>query len=149
MLHETDQHLDRTEHTLKGMKSIWGGFRNYFKKAPERKPYQKPEPKSKSEVHINNKMMHMEKKRVQNANGYNSQIGKSNGVKLGGSHEEDEEFNEKLDELHQSVKRMKVIAQNMNQELDDQDGLLDHIDDKMEKVDERINKQNFTMKRIR
>ena len=146
MLHETDQHLDRTEHTLKGMKSIWGGFRNYFKKAPERKPYQKSEPKSESKGHINNKIMQMEKNRAQNGNGYNSQSSK---VKLGGSHKEDEEFNEKLDELHQSVKRMKVIAQNMNQELDDQDGLLDHIDDKMEKVDERINKQNFTMKRIR
>merc|ERR1711920_964626 len=110
---------------------------NYFKKAPERTPYQKPEAKSKgNNAHVGNKMMQIEKNQVQN--GYSSK----SKVKLGGSHEEDEEFNEKLDELHMSVKRMKLMAQNMNQELDDQDGLLDNIDDKMTKVDDRIHKQN-------
>eukprot|EP00483_Globobulimina_turgida_P004007 UN04015 len=150
MLHETDQNLDRTEFTLKGMKSVWGGIGNYFKKAPERQAYEKRKPVDK--MNVNRKMMEWEKEKEKAQRGYskNSKTSKkSKQVKLGGGKEEDDEFNDKLDELHKSVQRMKLMAQNMNNELDDQGGLLENIDDKMSKVDARIGKQNYTMKRIR
>ena len=140
MLHETDQNLDRTEHTLKGMKSIWGGINNYFKKAPERQQYQKR--KDVDKINVNNKMMRMDKERAMK-----SKCSKK--VKLGGSQQQDEEFNDKLDELHKSVQRMRLMAQNMNRELDDQGDLLDNIDDKMSRVDGRIHKQNNDMRKIR
>ena len=143
MLHETDQNLDRTEHTLKGMKSIWGGMSNYFKKAPERQAYQKRNDIDK--VNVKNKMMELERQRQQR--GYGKYQSKN--VSLGGSKEQDVEFNDKLDDLHKSVQRMRLMAQNMNRELEDQDGLLTNIDDKMSKVDERIHKQNHTMNKIR
>merc|ERR1711971_275949 len=76
MLHETDQNLDRTEHTLKGMKSIWGGIGNYFKKAPERQPYEKRKT-NVEKINVKNKMMEFEKQKAQR--GYHK---KDNKVKL-------------------------------------------------------------------
>eukprot|EP00485_Elphidium_margaritaceum_P011283 CAMPEP_0202705164 /NCGR_PEP_ID=MMETSP1385-20130828/17750_1 /ASSEMBLY_ACC=CAM_ASM_000861 /TAXON_ID=933848 /ORGANISM="Elphidium margaritaceum" /LENGTH=395 /DNA_ID=CAMNT_0049363341 /DNA_START=36 /DNA_END=1223 /DNA_ORIENTATION=+ len=142
MLHETDENLDRTEHTLQGMKSIWGGIRNVlFKKPPPKKTYIDPL-STVSAV----------KRETSSTSGMQSGTAKlSTGskVSLGGSEKDDHEFNSKLDELHDSVKRMRVMAETMNEELDDQNVLLTHIDDKMDPMAQRIRKQNQTMKRIR
>jgi len=145
MLHETDQNLDRTEHTLKGMKSLWGGIGNYFKRAPEKKPYRGRESNGRQRGNARNKGMALERERAERK----SDGGHSAKVSIGGTQAEDEEFNDKLDELHQSVQRMRMMAENMNRELDDQNQLIGGIDDKMERVNGRIDKQNYTMKRIR
>ena len=150
MLHETDQNLDRTEHTLKGMKSIWGGIGNYFKRAPEKKPYSKRD-SGGTRRSAQSKGMAMERERAERkrrdiGDDGGSSLGK---VSMGGTKEEDEEFNDKLDELHLSVQRMRMMAENMNKELDDQSHLIGGIDDKMDRVKGRIDKQNYTMKRIR
>jgi len=145
MLHETDQNLDRTEHTLKGMKSLWGGIGNYFKRAPEKKPYRGRESNGRQRGNARNKGVALERERAERK----SDGGHSAKVSIGGTPAEDEEFNDKLDELHQSVQRMRMMAENMNRELDDQNQLIGGIDDKMERVNGRIDKQNYTMKRIR
>eukprot|EP01084_Bolivina_argentea_P172992 299636_1 len=134
MLHETDQNLDRTEHTLKGMKSIWGGIGNWFVKPPEAQQYQKrvSAPKYRDDDDNNNN------KKNSKMNGYQKQQQKYVDNKYGiknrpkmGDDQSDDEFNDKLDELHKSVKRMKMMAQNINYELEDQGDLLDNIDDNM------------------
>ena len=153
MLHETDQNLDRTEHTLKGMKSIWGGIGNYFKRAPEKKVYTKRE-SGASRRSAQSKGIAMERERAERKGVHHEQhsVPSKSGlakVSMGGTAKEDEEFNDKLDDLHQSVQRMRMMAENMNRELDDQNQLIGDIDNKMDRVKGRIDRQNYTMKRIR
>lgn len=137
MLHETNEDLDQTQHTITGMKSIFGAIGNFFTKAPKTKVYKKPAGKP-------SKTQTMVKHQQRNINNNNNSVvydGKRDVI--------DDEFHEKLDILHSSVKRMKLMAEGVNDELESQDVILKSIDSKMDVVDTKLKSQNRQMRKIR
>ena len=53
-----------------------------------------------------------------------------------------------LDDIHQGVNRLKLLALQMNNELESQKPLTDRLAVKIDRLNENVNKQNKEMKTI-
>merc|ERR1712228_942604 len=131
-LHEIDSKLDKTEHTLNGMKSIGGMIKNKLKKNSKKDVYTPPNGNESTF------------ERTQNEN-ISTPSYASESVSI---HEADNVQNDKLDELLKNVKRINQTANDINNELDEQDEIIKSISDKMDKVNPRLQQQSNTMKKI-
>ena len=127
--------MNKTEHTLNGMKSIGGMIRNKFKKKKKKDEYKAP----------NGNKSTFER----NKSSKNEIIATSNSVSQPVSaYEADHVQNAKLDELLNNVKRINATANDINNELDEQDEIIKNISNKMDKINPRLQQQSNTMKKI-
>ena len=53
-----------------------------------------------------------------------------------------------LDDIHAGVNRLKLLAEQMNRELEDQKPLTDRVGKKIEVLNGEVNKKNKNMKNI-
>ena len=149
MLDETDENLNQTQHTLNGMKSIFGQVSNWFKKTPQ---HSKRNSNSNNNNNSNNKNGNDKEKNDSNFNKVRTQAMVNARISQRMENNESKNVNKdddvKLDELLASVKRMGVMADEINNELSNQSQLIDRIDGKMEVVDQKMKNQTVTMRRI-
>jgi len=174
VLHESDCHLNQTQYMLNGMQSVFGQMTNWFRKAPiittnttitaatttattitttninnndnnNNNNNEKLKTITKNNVDSNKKNTN-DNNYKNNSNDMNSQqvLNEFNQH----NEEYDKELNEKLDMLLCNVQRINVMATDINEELQNQNGLIDSIDNKMDKVSCKAKNQNFQMKRI-
>ena len=138
-LHEIDQDLDKTEGILDGMKS-WGGMiKRKFKK--------KDQPKDAYQAPVANKST-FERNKYKRSYDDENENNNNNGNKQLSQYEADNVQDEKLDELLKNMKQLNATANDINNELDEQDVIIDAISDKMDKVAPRMQQQVTTMKKI-
>ena len=60
----------------------------------------------------------------------------------------DEILDRNLDEMSLGLGRLKGLAQNLNEELDEHNDILDRLDDKTSNADWRVKKQNKDMDKL-
>ena len=60
----------------------------------------------------------------------------------------DDRLNKNLDEMGMGLGRLKAMAQDLNQELEEHNDIIDRLDDKTSKTNWRVEKQNKDMNKL-
>lgn len=166
-LKRTEERLDDINSTLKtserhlqGIKSVFGGIRNYFsaRNAPAsasgaNSTQAKPSEASNGNIGSNNSTKtsydsnhlnqfedesgRLDGMRNQNHPGLRTQVPQAKAYKS-----VDEILDGNLDEMSLGLGRLKGLAMNLNEELEEHNSILDRLDDKTANADWRVKKQN-------
>lgn len=167
-LENTNQHLDDINQTLRfsqkhlnGLKSIFGGLKNYIAGQKDMQAPMQTAPKPNIGDKLNSPTSSL----------YNlSKNVKSNGMTQAASATTagqaesllqqsqttiastglhfNKQLDKNLDEMAGSLSRLKGLAIDLNQEIDDQNDLIDDITTKTESVDAKLGKQNKEINRL-
>ncbi|XP_031635290.1 synaptosomal-associated protein 29 [Contarinia nasturtii] len=150
-LENTNKHLDDINQTLRfsqkhlnGLKSIFGGLKNYIAGQRDEQPLSQVAPtptvdkrnvQSFSQLHGTNmqseSILHQSQSTITGTGGnFNKQLDKN------------------LDEMAGSLSRLKGLAIDLNQEIDDQNDLIENITTKVENVDAKLGRQNKEINRL-
>lgn len=153
---------------LTSMKSIFGGFKNYFSKNAETNPNNKvPQSNKKISSSVSdNKLQHtIESLRTDtsqvrhpkvrdfdydsanNTGGVDNSNRKMSAYELHSS-EIDRKLDNNLEEMGQGISRLKNLALGLGNEIDSQNQMLDTLATKSEKAQDTVANQNRQMKRI-
>lgn len=160
-LEKTSKTLDEINTTLRfsqkhlnGLKSVFGSLKNYIS---GQKDYSARMTQSSSTSRINENMSSSVTQstiktpeeqynehpttRLRNDNSKQQRTQVANGT-----------FNDRLDnnltDMSSSLSRLKYLAIDLHQEIDDQNGIIDKIHDKVENTDIKIGKQNKEMNKL-
>lgn len=162
-LENTNRNLDDINQTLRfsqkhlnGLKSIFGGLKNYIagQKDMQAPMQAAPKPNIGDKLNSPTSSLYSLSKSV-----------KSNGQQAATAHAENalhqsqttiagtgsnfnKQLDKNLDEMAGSLSRLKGLAIDLNQEIDDQNDLIDDITTKTENVDARLGKQNKEINRL-
>lgn len=173
-LKRTEERLDDINSTLKtserhlqGIKSVFGGIKNYFSSrnasaaAPPGGNSTQAHPSvpqngnigsnipsntSYKSNHLNDfedENARLDELRSQNHPGLRTQ-----GPQAKNTKGVDEMLDDNLDEMSLGLGRLKGLAMNLNDELEDHNSILDRIDDKTANADWRVKKQNKDMDKL-
>ena len=135
-LDDVDQTLTMTQKNINNIKSIFGGFKNYFTRNKE--------PPKKSEIQTSNPSNHLNNPRQM----LQQQIQtKADFVPLTGSDREQEMF-KNLEEMSVGLSHIKALARDMSGELDRQNETIERITDKTDRTKSKIDFQNTQMKKV-
>mmetsp|Transcript_25161 Transcript_25161/g.39993 ORF Transcript_25161/g.39993 Transcript_25161/m.39993 type:complete len:242 (-) Transcript_25161:231-956(-) len=142
-LHAINEDLDESKGILNGMKSWTGFIAKKLKRERNTPPnvYVAPIAK-KSAFHRNSKQRYLDKMKATNPKNDCETIAKSEYEMT------DSVQYQKLDAIHQDVKILHEMANDICQELEEHHQIIDAIDDKMEPTMQRVKKQNKIMKKI-
>lgn len=160
-LDNTNKHLDDINQTLRfsqkhlnGLKSIFGGLKNYLGGQKDLQPQPQVVPKQTigdkinsptSSIYNNNKNAQSDSNSL-GATAQAENMLHSSQTTLGGTF--NKQLDKNLDEMAGSLSRLKGLAVDLHQEIDDQNDLIDDITTKVENVDGRLGKQNKEINRL-
>lgn len=139
-LDEINSSLNVSQKHLNGIKSVFSGLKNYLSgtkrvsiSSSDSKSSESPPESSKSEAIQKNAPHPIHNLRSDN----NSSKQQSSGP---GTF--DEQLERNLQYMSANISNLKGLAHNLNEEIDTQNDLIDNIQDKVEGVDIKLNKQN-------
>lgn len=132
-LAETNDSLARSERILRGMKSVGATFMNAFRSKPEEKA---------DVIKEQRKMKGQELKSKVDARRY--QEDEKTAQRTSIENEEDAQ----LDLLGSHLKNIRMMAEDIGDELDHQDQLLDTIDTQIDHADDRLKTNNRMMRKL-
>ena len=161
-LENTNRNLDDINQTLRfsqkhlnGLKSIFGGLKNYIAGQKDLQPPMQTAPKLNIGDKLNSptSSLYSLSKSVQ-SNGQQATVQAENALQQSqttvastGSNF-NKQLDKNLDEMAGSLSRLKGLAIDLNQEIDDQNDLIDDITTKTENVDAKLGKQNKEINRL-
>ncbi|XP_055294767.1 synaptosomal-associated protein 29 [Sitodiplosis mosellana] len=160
-LENTNKHLDDINQTLRfsqkhlnGLKSIFGGLKNYIAGQKDMQPPSQTAPKPNIGDKLNSPSSSYSKsvQSFSNIQGATAQADNAfhhsqSSIAGVGSHF-NKQLDKNLDEMAGSLSRLKGLAVDLHQEIDDQNDLIDDITTKVENVDAKVGKQNKEMNRL-
>lgn len=164
-LDNTNRHLDDINQTLRfsqkhlnGLKSIFGGLKNYIagQKDLQAPTEAAPRPNIGDKLNSPTSSLYSLSKSVKSNGPQAATIQAENALQqsqatvtqasTGSSF--NKQLDKNLDEMAGSLSRLKGLAIDLNQEIDDQNDLIDDITTKTENVDARLGKQNKEINRL-
>lgn len=162
-LENTSRQLDEINSTLRfsqkhlnGLKSLFGGLKNYMSGKNDLPPSRMTSSPSGSKISINSSSTLNQNMNPEDS--YNSHpVNRfreehiSQGMNhnmSGGPGTFNEQLDRNLDEMAGSLSRLKGLALDLNVEIDGQNDLLDNITTKVEDVDVKLGKQNKDINRL-
>lgn len=160
-LENTSKHLDDINQTLRfsqkhlnGLKSIFGGLKNYIAGQKDLQPSSQAAQKPTLGDKLNSptssySQMHSSFSSNQGATAQAENMLNLSQTTLAstGSHF-NKQLDKNLDEMAGSLSRLKGLAVDLHQEIDDQNDLIDDITTKTENVDEKLGRQNKEINRL-
>lgn len=163
-LDEINDTLKQSERHLTGIKSVFGGIRNYlFAKNSGLPPATAQQPSTSQNVRISNSdsdiassssrqpMYKPENDRLDTIREQNHPALKSRGLVENNSGKPasvDDILDNNLDEMAMGLSRLKGLALDLNAELDEHDDILIRLDDKASRTGIKVEKQNKDMSKI-
>jgi len=147
--------LKQSERHLQGIKSVFGGIRNYFKGGPpataatpvsgmsSARPESAQAPESIPPLASSSSQQHPGL-RVQGR----TEDGSGPPRYPTTTHDVNAALDRNLDEISNGLSRLKGLAQGLNTELEEQNDILDNIDDQAAKAGIKIQSQNKDMNKI-
>jgi len=154
-LENTSKQLDDINSTLRfsqkhlnGLKSVFGGLKNYLSGQKNMEP---PQARSSSSAKVNENQ-NKEKPSYEThpvsrlrsddfgGYGYGQQTTKSSSF--------NEQLDKNLDDMGDSLSRLKGLAIDLHQDIEEQNGLIDNITYKVDNVDLKIGRQNRDMNKL-
>lgn len=161
-LDNTSRHLDDINQTLRfsqkhlnGLKSIFGGLKNYI---AGQKDMQSPSSQATPRQNIGDKLnsptssIYNLNRNAQNngqmATAQSEHLLHQSQTTLGSGSNFNKQLDKNLDEMAGSLSRLKGLAVDLHQEIDDQNDLIDDITTKTENVDAKLGKQNKEINRL-
>jgi len=145
-LHEIDNQLTYSDHILIGMKNVGGMIHNMFVSKPNNQTYVKPDTSNVQANERNNNLKDNNNNKSSTATVQQIQIQTQTQKQKHQS--KTSETDERLDEILKGIRRIHAIANDINQELDEQDVIISNIDDKIDKVGDKLKKQSRTMQKL-
>jgi len=168
-LKRTEERLDDINSTLKtserhlqGIKSVFGGIKNYFssrnassnntgaaniQEAPNGNINSNIA--SRTSYNSNNQNGHEdESDRLDDTRSQNHPSLRTRGLHENATKTVDEVLDSNLDEMSLGLGRLKGLALNLNEELEEHNSILDRLDDKSANADWRVKKQNKDMDKL-
>lgn len=160
-LDNTNKHLDDINQTLRfsqkhlnGLKSIFGGLKNYIAGQKDMQPPAQTAPKPNIGDKLNSPTSSYSQsvQSFSNIHGATAQAENSvhqsqSSMSAVGSHF-NKQLDKNLDEMAGSLSRLKGLAVDLHQEIDDQNDLIDDITTKTENVDAKVGRQNKEINRL-
>lgn len=160
-LENTNKHLDDINQTLRfsqkhlnGLKSIFGGLKNYIAGQKDLQPGSQAAPKP----NIGDKLNSPTSSYGRNAQSFSnihgatahadSMLQQSQSTVSNNGSSFTHQLDRNLDEMAGSLSRLKGLAVDLHQEIDDQNDLIDDITTKTENVDAKLGKQNKEINRL-
>lgn len=137
--------LKFSQRHLNGIKSMFGGLKNYLSGKSEFEPKMSPSSSNSSSIasptaderyaahpttRLRNEPIKQQQQQMSNNTNFNQQLDRN------------------LEEMCDSLSRLKGLAIDLNGEIDSQNELIDDINEKVEDVDIKIGKQNREMFKI-
>jgi len=163
-LDEINDTLKQSERHLTGIKSVFGGIKNYlFAKNSGLPPATAQQPSTSQNVRISNSdsdiassssrqpMYKPENDRLDTIREQNHPALKSRGLvenNSGKPSSVDDILDNNLDEMAMGLSRLKGLALDLNAELDEHDDILIRLDDKASRTGIKVEKQNKDMSKI-
>jgi len=163
-LDEINDTLKQSERHLTGIKSVFGGIKNYlFAKNSGLPPATAQQPSTSQNVRISNsdsdiaasssrqQMYKPENDRLDTIREQNHPALKSRGLVENNSGKPasvDDILDNNLDEMAMGLSRLKGLALDLNAELDEHDDILIRLDDKASRTGIKVEKQNKDMSKI-
>lgn len=160
-LENTNKHLDDINQTLRfsqkhlnGIKSIFGGLKNYIAGQKDMQPPIQTAPKPNIGDKLNSPTSSYSKsvQSFSNIQGAAAQADNafhhSQSTVSGVGSSFNKQLDKNLDEMAGSLSRLKGLAVDLHQEIDDQNDLIDNITTKVENVDAKVGRQNKEMNRL-
>ena len=156
-LNDINSTLKQSERHLQGIKSVFGGIRNYFRGGNAPAAGARPATASNSasassaaaEMAVDSSMNRLDGMRESSHPGLRVQ-GRMEGQASyrSTSDEVNAALDRNLDEMSMGLSRLKGLAQNLNSELEDQNDLIDRIDNSAAIAGLKINRQNKDMDKL-
>lgn len=160
-LENTSKHLDDINQTLRfsqkhlnGLKSIFGGLKNYIAGQKDLQPPSQTPPKQTISDKLNSPTSSYNQMQSSFSSNQGGIAQAENMLNLSqttiasaGSHF-NKQLDKNLDEMAGSLSRLKGLAVDLHQEIDDQNDLIDDITTKTENVDAKLGKQNKEINRL-
>lgn len=163
MVDKMDQDLKTSQKHINSIKSVFGGFINYFKSKPVETPPEQngsiaPQPSNRLKEAINTSREQESKYQASHPNlrrlhdedpipkGPASAVTTDVYPKNSSLHAYHQKIDSNLDELSMGLGRLKNIALGMQTEIEEQDDILDRLTTKMDKLDINI---KSTEKKVR
>lgn len=162
-LDDINSTLNRSERHLQGIKSIFGGIRNYFSGRGAPPPAGGTTSASAGNLPALSQAgggsskgvgltttdsdSRLDAMRQANHPGLRNRGLAEDGARLTGSGV-DEILDRNLDEMSMGLSRLKGLAQNLNTELEDHNDILDRLDHKTSSTQWRVEKQNKDMSKL-
>ena len=156
-LDEINSTLKTSEKHLNGIKSVFGGIKNYlFAKSSglpsgntAANPVEAKIPPSNSDVSIKRSSNFSTDDRLDQIREENHPALRSRGlVENQQTSSVDEVLDRNLDEMAMGLSRLKGLALDLNSELDDHDEILNRLDDKSAHAGIKVTKQNKDMSKL-
>jgi len=161
-LDEINNTLKTSERHLNGIKSVFGGIKNYLfaknaglpssQNGSSGSGHPKSIAQSNSDVAIGRTKHYMqdEDDRLEEIRESNHPALRSRGLieSEGGRPSVDQQLDRNLDEMSLGLSRLKGLALDLNSELEDHDDILIRLDDKAGQAGIKVNKQNKDMAKI-
>ncbi|KAL6113750.1 snap29 [Pungitius sinensis] len=164
MMDNMDQDLKTSQKHINGIKSVWGGLVNYFKGKPETKPPPE-EPKAyqandRLQTAISSSRGNEEEYQASHPNlrkldtgGFGASASMDDGNK---GHPQNRQLREahqtldnNLDEMCNGLSRLKNLGLGLQSEIEDQDGSIDSLMNKVDKMDLKIHNTNQQIKNLK
>lgn len=155
--------LKQSERHLQGIKSVFGGIRNYFKGGPAAAGVPGAAPMTagaSSRLSTSASAGIAVDSAISQANDIRGDPSRHPGLRVQGREEGgpprhatttddvNAALDRNLDEISNGLSRLKGLAQGLNSELEEQNDLLDNIDDQAARAGLKINQQNKDMNKI-
>lgn len=160
-LDNTNRHLDDINQTLRfsqkhlnGLKSIFGGLKNYLAGQKDLPPSSQNSPKVTIGDKLNSPTSSYNQiaQNISNGQGaiYNAEdtLTSSQTTATNSCSDFSKQLDKNLDDMAGSLSRLKGLAVDLHQEIEDQNDLIDDITTKVENVDAKVGKQNKEMNRL-
>lgn len=160
-LENTNKHLDDINQTLRfsqkhlnGLKSIFGGLKNYIAGQKDMQPpaQSAPKPNIGDKLQSPTSSYGRHTQSFSNIHGATAQadnmLHQSQSTIASNGSSFTQQLDKNLDEMAGSLSRLKGLAVDLHQEIDDQNDLIDDITTKTENVDARLGKQNKEINRL-
>ena len=159
-LDEINSSLRQSEKHIQGIRSVFGSIRNYFSgqsasaSAPGSGPAQLPPGGNRNLSASASAGSGLgQQGRQADFNDFNNRVSQASQatkqVPAGQSYNAvDEQLDRNLDDMANSLARLKGLAQGLNTELDDHNQIIERVHDKAEVVGFKVDKQNKEMGRI-
>lgn len=154
-LDDINNTLKQSERHLNGIKSVFGGIKNYLFAKKSGLPPPDPQPAIKQStsdgsIGLNKPQQYQpDNDRLDTLREENHPALRSRGLVEGENKASvDEILDGRLDEMAMGLNRLKGLALDLNEELDDHDDILNRLHDKASHADIKVGKQNKTMDKI-
>ncbi|MBN3298909.1 synaptosomal-associated protein 29 [Amia ocellicauda] len=166
MVDNMDQDLKTSQRHINSIKSVFGGFMNYFKAKPETKPPPDQPAQYKPSTKLEN-ALEESKMQEQNYQASHPNLRKletsgfgASGSEFPSSHSNmtysknkhlqtaHEQLDNNLDDMSLGLARLKNLGLGLQSEIDEQDVSLENLLGKVDKMDHRINETNQQLKKL-